>query len=132
MQEPSIPITQESLSTGSDSIHPEGTIYKICVMVPSPFLEAVKNAMFTAGAGRYGQYDCCCWQTPGTGQFRPLEGSKPFSGRSGEVHQEETWKVEMICEKRFLRQAIQALRQAHPYEVPAFDLYPVKLSDPEE
>ncbi len=132
MQEPSTPITQESLSSGSESIHPEEAIYKICVMVPSPFLEPVKNAMFIAGAGRYGQYDCCCWQTLGTGQFRPLEGSKPFSGRSGEVHREETWKVEMICEKRFLKQVIQALRQAHPYEIPAFDLYPVKLSDPEE
>ncbi|MFK0570553.1 hypothetical protein [Endozoicomonas sp.] len=107
-------------------------IYKICVMVPSLFLEPVKEAMFMAGAGRYGPYDCCCWQTPGTGQFRPLEDSQPFSGKPGEIHSEETWKVEMICEQRFLKQAIQALRQAHPYEMPAFDLYPVSLCAPVE
>lgn len=131
MQEPSTPSKPESHSSGSESINPE-EIYKICVMVPSSFLDPVKEAMFAAGAGRYGQYDCCCWQTLGTGQFRPLEGSQPFSGKPGKIHTEETWKVEIICEQQFLKQVIQALRQAHPYEMLAFDLYPVNLSVPEE
>lgn len=111
---------------------PDKLIYKICVMIPSAFLEPVKQAMFTAGAGRYGKYDSCCWQTPGTGQFRPLKGSQPFSGQPGKIHSEETWKVEMICQGRYLKSVIQALQQAHPYEVPAFDYHPVSLDAPVE
>ncbi len=109
---------------------PNCQVYKLCVMVPSPYLEAVKQALFMAGAGRHGLYDCCCWQSPGTGQFRPLPGSHPSCGKHGEVFAEETWKVEMLCELSCLPQAIEALRQAHPYEVPAFDYYPVNLDAP--
>ena len=61
-------------------------IYKICVMIPAAFVETVKDAMFAAGAGHYGNYDHCCWQTSGTGQFRALEGSQPFSGVKGVLH----------------------------------------------
>ncbi|MGI2029535.1 hypothetical protein [Endozoicomonas acroporae] len=103
-------------------------VYKVCVVIPSPWLETVKEALFAAGAGRYGAYDCCCWQTPGTGQFRPLPGSQPCSGQPGAIHSEETWKVEMLCQERFLKPAIEALLRAHPYEMPAFDFYPVSLA----
>lgn len=122
----------ETLRSGSTDETPEKLVYKICVMIPSTWLETVKEAMFSAGAGRYGTYDCCCWQTLGTGQFRPLQGSQPFSGQSNDIHAEETWKVEMICQEQFLKAAIEALQQAHPYEMPAFDYHPVSLSAPEE
>jgi len=99
-------------------------------MVPSAHLEPVKQALFMAGAGRYGLYDCCCWQSLGTAQFRPLPGSHPSCGKHGEVFAEGTWKVEMLCEWSCLSQAIKALKKTHPYEVPAFDYYPVSLDAP--
>ncbi len=108
----------------------ESPMYKLCVMVPASHLEPVKQALFSAGAGRYGLYDCCSWQSLGTVQFRPLPGSQPFRGKHGEVFAEEAWKVEMLCKANHLPQAIEALKQAHPYEVPAFDYFPVNIEAP--
>ncbi|MGB1498121.1 MAG: NGG1p interacting factor NIF3, partial [Alloalcanivorax venustensis] len=54
------------------------TVYKLCFYVPEEHAEAVKNAVFEAGAGRIGNYDCCSFQVAGQGQFRPLEGSDPY------------------------------------------------------
>ena len=62
-------------------------MYKICVYVPENSVESVKQALFDAGAGRIGNYDSCCWQTAGTGQFRPLENSNPAIGSQGTVEQ---------------------------------------------
>lgn len=126
------PVIPETLPSDTKNETPKKQVYKICVMIPSAWLETVKGAMFSAGAGRYGTYDCCCWQTLGTGQFRALQGSQPFFGKFDEIHAEETWKVEMICKEQFLKPAIKALRQTHPYEVPAFDYHPVSLTSPEE
>lgn len=128
MKEPSV--SPDELVPGSLHDASEAVIFKICVMVPNGFLDSVKDAMFTAGAGRYGAYDCCCWQTLGTGQFRPLQGSQPYSGELNNLYTEQTWKVEMICQSQYLLPAIQALRQAHPYEMPAFDYYPITIADP--
>lgn len=99
------------------------SVFKLAVFVPESHLDAVKQAMFDAGAGKIGDYDSCCWQTQGTGQFRPLPGSDPFIGKSGgDVELVAEYKVEMVCEKQLLKKVIAALRQAHPYEEPAFDV----------
>lgn len=90
------------------------------VYVPDSHLEAVKGALFAAGAGRIGNYDQCCWQTEGRGQFRALAGADPFLGKVGEVETVREWKVEMVCERAALPDVIRALREAHPYETPAF------------
>ena len=105
-------------------------LYKLCVMIPEGHVEQVKNAMFDAGAGNYSQYDRCSWETRGTGQFRPLPGSSPFSGTVGEVYQEVTWKVEVICQPADISNIIAAIHRVHPYEVPAFDITPVYINDP--
>ena len=102
---------------------------KICFFVPPSHIDVVKQAMFDAGAGKIGDYDSCCWQTLGTGQFKPLLGSQPFIGEAGgEVEFVEEYKVEMVCEREKLQAAINALRKAHPYEEPAFDV--IALLDP--
>ena len=62
-------------------------MYKICVYVPEKHVETVKRALFDAGAGRIGNYDSCCWQTDGIGQFRPLAGSNPAIGSQNVVEQ---------------------------------------------
>lgn len=96
-------------------------MYKLTVYIPESHLETVKEALFAAGAGRYAAYDRCCWQVLGLGQFRPLEGSRPFLGTAGVDERVAEYRVEMLCEDRDVARVEQALRAAHPYEEPAFD-----------
>jgi len=96
-------------------------VYKLCFYVPESHLEEVKTAVFSAGAGRIGDYDSCCWQVLGQGQFRPLTGSDPFLGRQGEVEKVAEYRVELVCAAQYIKAAMQALRDAHPYEEPAWD-----------
>lgn len=98
-------------------------MYKIAFFVPESHLEVVKAAMFAAGAGRIGQYDRCSWQVKGTGQFRPLEGADPFIGQVDQVQQVVEYKVEMVCEDEVIHAVVQAMKAAHPYETPAYDVW---------
>ncbi|MDR5901011.1 MULTISPECIES: YqfO family protein [Halomonas] len=98
-------------------------MYKLAFFVPMAEAEAVKEAVFATGAGRIGDYEACCFQTPGTGQFRPLDGATPHIGRVGDLERVEELKVELVCEDALIREAVAALRQAHPYEEPAFDVW---------
>ena len=91
-------------------------LYKIELYVPESHLAMVKTAMFEAGAGRVGNYDCCAWQTRGEGQFRPLDGSTPFLGNQGQIETVIEHKLEMVCEGQCLEAVIAALKRAHPYE----------------
>lgn len=103
-------------------------MYKIIFFVPPESLEGVKQAVFEASAGRQGNYQQCCWQTLGTGQFRPMVGANPAIGAVGELEQLSEWRVEMICADSHIRAAVDALLSAHPYEEVAYDL--IKLVDP--
>jgi hypothetical protein len=98
-------------------------MFKLCFFVPESHLETVKSALFAAGAGRIGAYDSCCWQVLGEGQYRPLKGSQPFLGQQGQVNRLAEWKVEMVVADELVDASIAALRQAHPYETPAFELW---------
>ena len=102
-------------------------MYKLCFYVPETHLESVKAQVFAAGAGRIGDYDQCCWQTSGQGQFRPLPGSDPFIGTAGQRQSVSEYKVELVCADEQVAAAVAALRAAHPYEEPAFDLW--RLAD---
>ncbi len=97
-------------------------MYKICVYVPEKSVENVKRALFDAGAGRIGNYDSCCWQTEGVGQFRPLAGSNPALGSLDEIERVSEVKIELVCEDNLIKVAVEAMRDAHPYEEPAFDV----------
>ena len=97
-------------------------MYKLCFYVPESHLEQVKTAMFAAGAGRIGAYDSCCWQVLGQGQFRPLDGSRPFQGQAGSVEVLEEYRVEMVCAPEFIQAVVAALLESHPYETPAWDV----------
>lgn len=100
-------------------------MYKLTFYVPVTHVEIVKSALFAAGAGRIGDYDCCAWQVLGVGQFRPLTGATPFLGQIGEVEQVAEYKVEMVCAQTVLTAVMSALKASHPYEQPAYDV--VKL-----
>ncbi|MBV1881466.1 MAG: YqfO family protein [Pseudomonadales bacterium] len=103
-------------------------MYKLCFYVPASHLDSVKGAVFSAGAGKIGNYDQCCWQSKGQGQFRPLADSNPFIGEPpnngpGKVETVEEFKVEMVCDDAIVQSVVLALKAAHPYEEPAFDLW---------
>tara|TARA_R110002072_G_scaffold303136_1_gene495260 strand:- start:25656 stop:25967 length:312 start_codon:yes stop_codon:yes gene_type:complete len=95
---------------------------KLTFYVPETHVEAVKDAVFLAGGGRIGDYDSCCWQCPGQGQFRPLAGADPFIGNTGQVEQVAEYRVEMVCHEELMTGVIMALKAAHPYEEPAYDV----------
>ncbi|SFN23423.1 Nif3-like dinuclear metal center hexameric protein [Marinobacter pelagius] len=101
-------------------------MYKMCYFVPESHLEQTKQALFTAGAGRIGDYDSCAWQCKGQGQFRPLEGSDPYLGSQGEVEVVDEFKVELVCEDSLIHDALKALKQTHPYEEPAYEIFRIE------
>ncbi len=78
--------------------------------------------MFSAGAGKIGNYDYCSWQVLGEGQFRPLKGSHPAIGVEGVVEAVPEYKVEMLCENSVARKVIRAMKSAHVYEEPAYEV----------
>lgn len=100
-------------------------MYKLCVYIPEDALEAVKSSMFAAGAGKIGEYEQCCWQSIGEGQFLPLSRSQPAIGSVGEIEKVAEYKVELVCESDKLEGVIAALKSAHPYEEPAFQYWRV-------
>ncbi len=98
-------------------------MYKLCVYIPKSHLQQVKTAMFSAGAGHTGNYDHCCWQTLGQGQFRPLKHSKPFIGQTDKIETVDEFKVELVVKDKLIANVISDMKQAHPYEEPAYDVY---------
>ncbi|RSC27242.1 NGG1p interacting factor NIF3 [Pseudomonas putida] len=100
-------------------------MHKLAFFVPASHVEVVKAAVFAAGGGRIGDYDSCAWQTLGQGQFRPLDGSQPFLGQVGQVEVVEEWKVELVVADEQVRQVVAALKQSHPYETPAYEVWPL-------
>lgn len=101
-------------------------VYKLVFFVPETHKEIVKQAVFAKGAGRYQNYDCCSWETQGTGQFRAMEGSQPFIGQQGTIERVHEYRVETICQAEFLPAVLQSLIDAHPYETPAYEVWPIK------
>jgi dinuclear metal center YbgI/SA1388 family protein len=97
--------------------------YKLVVYVPVDAMAGVANAIFAAGAGWIGNYSNCGFHTPGTGTFLPLEGAKPAIGRKGRLEKVQEARFETIVPADKLEAVVEAMKKAHPYEVPAFDVY---------
>jgi hypothetical protein len=98
---------------------------KLVVFVPRAALEPVREALFAAGAGRIGAYERCCWYSDGTGTFRPLPGSTPSIGEIGSDERVAEVRLETVLPEESQQAVVEALRRVHPYEEPAFDLYPL-------
>lgn len=92
------------------------------VHVPPADAEALKAALFDAGAGEIGNYRGCAFDIEGTGQFTPVEGADPTDGEVGVPHRAAELRVEFVAPASRRRALIDALRAAHPYEEPAFDI----------
>lgn len=97
-------------------------MYKFIFFVPDSHVESVKEAIFNAGGGTIGAYSHCAWQVLGAGQFKPLAGSHPYSGVIDELTIVPEWRVELIVTVELIQAAVDAMKKAHPYEVPAYDV----------
>ncbi len=101
--------------------------YKIVVYVPESHADAVRAALGGAGAGRIGNYSHCTFSVKGTGRFKPEEGADPAIGAIGKLEAVTEERIETVCREERLAAAIQAVRDAHPYEEPALDVYPIEI-----
>jgi hypothetical protein len=104
---------------------PEGTHHKLVWFVPEEALDATRDAVFAAGAGRIGDYERCSWYAPGTGTFLPCEGAEPTIGRVGREERAPELRVETVVPVARAAAVVKALIDAHPYEEVAYDLYPL-------
>jgi hypothetical protein len=96
---------------------------KLIVFVPPEALEVVREALFAAGAGRIGKYERCSWYTEGTGTFLGGAGTDPTIGERGREERVRELRLETVYPEERHGEVIAALRGAHPYEEPAFDVY---------
>jgi len=96
---------------------------KLVVFVPVNALDRVRDAVFAAGAGRIGDYERCSWYAEGTGTFLPLAGADPAVGEVGAEERVSELRLETVFPSARSADVVDALRAAHPYEEPAYDIY---------
>jgi hypothetical protein len=98
---------------------------KLVWFVPADSLDTTRDAVFEAGGGRIGEYERCSWYTAGTGTFLGSDETTPALGERGREEHVPELRVETVISEDRLEDAVAALRQAHPYEEPAYDVYPL-------
>ena len=95
------------------------------MFLPPDALDGVREALFSAGAGRIGGYERCSWYSEGTGTFLGGEGTSPALGASGREERLSELRLETVFPEERHDAVVAALRAVHPYEEPAFDVYPL-------
>ncbi|KGA95924.1 hypothetical protein AJ85_15665 [Alkalihalobacillus alcalophilus ATCC 27647 = CGMCC 1.3604] len=100
-------------------------LVKVVVFVPESHAKQVREAMATAGAGHIGNYSHCTFNSKGIGTFKPEEGTTPYIGNVNELEEVPEVKIESIIPASLQGRVVRAIMKAHPYEEPAFDLYPL-------
>ncbi|NLK52714.1 MAG: Nif3-like dinuclear metal center hexameric protein [Syntrophomonadaceae bacterium] len=101
-------------------------LFKLVVFVPQGHEDEVRQAVSEAGAGWIGNYSHCTFQLLGTGTFLPREGTSPFIGQSGRLEKVAEYRLETIISEAKLSPVLHAMRETHPYEEVAYDLYPLQ------
>ena len=104
---------------------PGSKLHKLVWFVPESSLDTTREAVFAAGAGRIGEYERCSWYAAGTGTFRAGEGADPTIGEVGREERVPELRLETVFPEGRQVEVVDALRTAHPYEEPAFDIYPL-------
>ncbi len=109
-----------------------GQSCKLIIFVPVTAVDRVAAALFAAGAGELGvgRYNECSFRSSGTGTFRPGVGAVPQVGEVGKINFVDEVRLEMTLDEKLISRVLAALQQAHPYEVPAYDLYSARFSEP--
>lgn len=101
--------------------------YKIVVYVPESHGDALRDAMGKAGAGVIGNYSHCTFTIKGTGRFKPEHGANPAKGAIGKLEEVDEERIETVCEGDKLAAVLATIRDVHPYEEPAADVYPIEI-----
>jgi len=114
---------QDGKPIGDYVDYPISDNYKLVAFVPVDSLSKVSNAVFAAGAGQIGNYNHCSYGTEGTGTFLPLKGAKPAIGKKGKLEKVPEVRFEAVVPADKLDEVIAAMKKAHPYETPAFDIF---------
>lgn len=109
----------------------QGHLSKLVTFCPLKHAPSVREALFSAGAGHIGNYDSCSYNLEGIGTFRAGEGTEPFVGKKGELHEEAEVRIEVIFPDHITQQLLQSMKDAHPYEEVAYDIYPLKNELPD-
>ena len=101
---------------------------KVVVFVPETHAPQVREAMGKAGAGIVGDYVYCSFSIKGVGRYIPMEGAHPTIGEIGKLEEVSEERIETVCYKKDLAQIIEAIKEVHPYEEVALDVYPLVLN----
>lgn len=99
---------------------------KIVVFVPETHTDVVREAMGKAGAGKIGNYDFCTFSSKGFGRFKPTQGANPHIGSIGKLETVPEERIETVCARERLEDVIKAIKEVHPYEEVAMDVYPLE------
>lgn len=108
----------------------QNLLSKIITYSPTENADAVRQAMFNAGAGSIGNYAECSYNTEGTGTYKGLAGTNPHLGTTGEFHQEKEVKIETVVPNHLIGKVVKSMIEAHPYEEVAYDV--VALQNPHQ
>lgn len=100
-------------------------------IVPTSHVSEVQAALFDAGAGKIGKYDCCSFNLEGQGTFRPLNGASPFVGEIGTTHLENETEINIVLPKELMGRVESVLKEVHPYQTPAYAFVPMLNSNPD-
>lgn len=96
---------------------------KIVVFVPETHTDIVREAMGNAGAGKIGNYSHCTFSSKGVGRFKPEVGANPHIGEVGKFEEVVEERIETVCLRENLQKVISAIKEAHPYDEVALDVY---------
>lgn len=104
-------------------------LVKIIVFVPVTHANILRETIGKAGGGKIGNYSDCSFSSRGVGRFKPGLGAKPAIGRLNKLEEVEEERIEVTCEKSQVKIIAEAIRQVHPYEEVALDIYPLITFD---
>ena len=99
---------------------------KIVVFVPETHTDIVREAMGKAGAGKIGNYSYCSFSSKGVGRFKPEDGANPLIGKVGKFEEVSEGRIEVLCSREKLQDVIKAIKNVHPYDEVAMDVYPLE------
>jgi dinuclear metal center YbgI/SA1388 family protein len=108
------------VETGRDQL------YKLTVFVPLDYEDRVRENLAEMGLGVIGRYSHCSFVSRGVGTYRPREQAKPFRGKVGQLNRADEARLELLAPESLVPAALARLKEAHPYEEAAYDLYPLK------
>ena len=103
--------------------------YKFVVFVPKQHEREVLASLFASGAGKIDAYDCCSFRSLGKGTFLPDKAAKPFIGKLEQLNETDEIRIETIVSRKNLSGVIESVTNCHPYETPAYDIYPLTSAD---